>query len=211
VNIATEINTRLDPATFKAMCSGEAVQVKRLYSDIRDMTNYGKMVFLANELPRDVENTDGFFRRLLLVPFTVSIPKEEWDLGLAHHITHNELPGVFNWVLEGLRRLWINRKFTHAKAVEDAVGQYRERADTVLGFIRELALEPSDNDQRPLKEWYAQYVTHCKDGGHRNPLAIQNFADRLRNNGFTVRRGAGGGNVVFAKAGTSIGNDNTPF
>lgn len=211
VNIATEINTRLDPATFKAMCSGEAVQVKQLYSDIRDMTNYGKMVFLANELPREVENTDGFFRRLLLVPFTVSIPKEEWDLGLVERITANELPGVFNWLLDGLRRLWTNRKFTHAQAVDDAVAQYRERSDSVLGFIRELALEPTDMEQRPLKELYAQYVTHCKDGGHRNPLAIQNFADRLRKNGFTVRRGAGGANVVLAKAGTIIGNDNKPF
>jgi putative DNA primase/helicase len=209
-NIATEINTELDDTIFKAMCAGEPVPVKKLYHDERTMTTYGKLVFLANTLPRVKDSSDGYFRRLLLVPFTQTLPQGEWDEGLARRIIDNELPGVFNWALEGLRRLWANKRFTKAKAVEDAVAEYREKADPVLGFIRENAVQPDPENAQPLGDWYQRYVGYCKENGHGYPVNRQTFADRLRKNGITVRRGTGGANVVYARCGIVIGTD-CPF
>lgn len=215
VNIATEIDTEVKDTVFKAMCAGEPVQVKKLYQDQRKMTNYGKLVFLANTLPRVKDSSEGYFRRLLLVPFSVTLPSSEWDVGLEDRIMATEMPGVFNWVLEGLRRVWANKGFTKAQAVEDAVAEYREKSDTVLGFINDNAVQPCPDNPRPLKDWYAEYLQYCTDAGHRTPVARTQFSERLRKHGITVVRSKAGGNttgstVVFARCGTIIG-DNNPF
>jgi putative DNA primase/helicase len=179
------------------------------------MTNYGKPVFLANTLPRVKDSSEGYFRRLILVPFNQTIPHAERDEGLKRKIIATEMPGVFNWVLAGLRRVWANKDFTKAKAVEDAVAEYREKSDTVLGFINENAVEPCPDNPRPLKGWYAQYLQYCTEVGHRHTVTRNQFSDRLRKHGITVVRSKAGGNttgstVVFARCGTIIG-DNNPF
>jgi putative DNA primase/helicase len=215
VNIATEIETELNDTVFKNYIEGAPLEVKELYENKRLMTNYGKPVFLANTLPRVKDSSEGYFRRLILVPFNQTIPHAERDEGLKRKIIATEMPGVFNWVLTGLRRVWANKDFTKAKAVEDAVAEYREKSDTVLGFINENAVEPCPDNPRPLKEWYAQYLQYCTEVGHRHTVTRNQFSDRLRKHGITVVRSKAGGNttgstVVFARCGTIIG-DNNPF
>jgi putative DNA primase/helicase len=54
------------------------------------------MIFNANELPRDEEQTNAFFRRFIIVPFDVTIPAEEQDRKLHRKIIDGELAGAFN-------------------------------------------------------------------------------------------------------------------
>jgi putative DNA primase/helicase len=75
------------------------------------MTDYAKLIFNCNELPKDVEQTEAYFRRFLIIPFNVTIPEHEQDKELAKKIIDNELSGVFNWVLSGLKRLLMQQRF----------------------------------------------------------------------------------------------------
>ena len=43
------------------------------------MENYAKLLFATNELPKEVEQTHGYFRRWLIVPFDETIPESEQD------------------------------------------------------------------------------------------------------------------------------------
>lgn len=65
-----------------------------------------EMIFTdLNVLPADVENNSGFFRRFIIIEFDQIISDEEKNPMLANEIIQNELPGVFNWILDGLNRL----------------------------------------------------------------------------------------------------------
>jgi putative DNA primase/helicase len=155
-------------------------------------------MFNCNELPRDVEQTDAFFRRFLLVPFDVTIPEAEQDKGLSGKIIGSELSGVFNWVLAGLQRLLAQERFTDSPAVRNALDQYRRRSDSVLGFLEDQALKPSTTESKPLKDLYVSYISHCKDTGS-HPCGQNTFSERLRNSGFTmVRRRQG--RVIMAES-----------
>ena len=76
------------------------------------MENYAKLCFNCNELPKDIEQSEAYFRRLIVVPFRVTIPEDEQDKELAQKIIASELAGVFNWVLLGLQRLLRKKRFT---------------------------------------------------------------------------------------------------
>lgn len=112
---------------FKRIASGEPISTKILYRDVTTLADYAKMMFCLNELPKTRDNSNGFYRRFLIVPFRVQIPKSRIDPDLPRKITGNELPGIMNWVLQGAKRLAKNRRFTDSPMVNEALEEYRGR------------------------------------------------------------------------------------
>src|SRR5699024_5176784 len=124
------------------------------YKDPSIMTEYAKLIFNCNELPKDIEHTDAFFRRFLILSFDVTIPPEEQDKNLHKKIINSELPGVFNWVLLGLERLRVQQKFSDCPASNETVETYRNESDTVRSFLNEVGYEASLTEEVSLKELY---------------------------------------------------------
>lgn len=60
---------------FKRIASGEPISTRQLYKDVATLTDYAKMLFCLNELPKTNDKSNGYFRRFLIVPFKVQIPK----------------------------------------------------------------------------------------------------------------------------------------
>lgn len=96
VNYASEINGKLEASIFKQLVSGEPVEARLPYGRPFIITHYAKLIFNCNELPKDVEQTEAYFRRFQIIPFEVTIPEAEQDKQLAQKIIVNELSGVFN-------------------------------------------------------------------------------------------------------------------
>src|SRR5699024_11433451 len=55
VNYASEINNKLEANFFKQLVSGEEVSARLPYGQPMQLRQYAKLIFNANELPRDVE------------------------------------------------------------------------------------------------------------------------------------------------------------
>lgn len=110
---------------FKRIASGEPISAKILYQDVTTLTDYARMMFCLNELPKTNDISDGFYRRFLIAPFNVQIPKNKINPNLAKEIISKELPGIMNWVIAGQERLARNRKFTESKIMNKALEDYR--------------------------------------------------------------------------------------
>ncbi len=76
VNYASEINGTLEASIFKQLVSGEPVEARLPYGQPFTLKQYAKLVFNCNELPKDVEHTNAYFRRFLIIPFDVTIPRK---------------------------------------------------------------------------------------------------------------------------------------
>lgn len=110
---------------FKRIASGEPISSKTLYKDVVTITDYGRMIFCLNELPRTNDRSDGYFRKFLIVPFKVQIPKSRIDPWLAQKIVSKELPGIMNWVLDGMRRLTKQQGFTKSELCRKELEKYK--------------------------------------------------------------------------------------
>ena len=195
VNYASEINGKLESSTFKQLVSGEPVEARALYGQPYTINQYAKLIFNCNELPKDVEHTNAYFRRFLIIPFNVIISEEEKDIQLADKIIDNELSGVFNWVLDGLNRLLKQKKFTHSEVVKQAVEDYKSKSDSVKMFIDENNYHPSPKDYKLIKDLYSSYRIYCQEDGFY-PVNKSNFIKRLGSFGIIVKR-IGIGNVAY--------------
>lgn len=187
VNYASEIGGKLEASFFKQLVSGEPVEARSPYQEPFTLTNYAKLIFNCNELPRDVEQTPAFFRRFLIVPFDVTIKENEQDKELSKKITQSELSGVFNWVLDGLTRLLQQKNFTYSKSVEDQLELYKKQSDTVQLFLDDNNYFKSSHNSILAKEIFNQYKDYCIDGGYRS-CSLKTFNERLKHLGFIRER-----------------------
>lgn len=187
VNYASEINGNLETSIFKQMVSGEPVEARLPYGQPFTLTQYAKLIFNCNELPKDVEHTNAYFRRFLIVPFDVTIPPDEQDKTLHTKIIDNELSGVFNWVLEGLDRLLKQKGFSNCEAAKQAVERYKTESNSVQMFLNEVEYSHSTDKYRLIKDLYPEYRAYCLDDGMA-PFKKANFIKQLRELGFFVNR-----------------------
>ncbi len=95
LNYSSEKGFDLNPDIFKALISGEPLQAREPYGKSFTIYNPVKFIVNCNELPRETESTDAYFRRFLIVLFDIKITKEEKDIDLAKRIIETELPGCF--------------------------------------------------------------------------------------------------------------------
>jgi putative DNA primase/helicase len=187
LNYASEISNRLQAEKFKQLTSGEPVEARLPYGQPMILTDYARLAFNCNDLPRDVEHTEAFFRRFLILTFDVTISAEKRNPNLAKEIIAEELSGVFNWVLEGLTRLLKQNNFSPCEAVQKALDEYRKESDSVAMFLDEESYETSQTEYILLKNLYATYRTYCTNNGYK-PLGNNNFSKRLESNGITVEK-----------------------
>ncbi|WP_394772330.1 phage/plasmid primase, P4 family [Mucilaginibacter sp.] len=187
LNYASEISNRLNPAVFKQLVSGEPVEARLPYGKPFTLANYAKLLFNCNELPKDVEHTDAFYRRLLIVPFLVTIPVEAQDPLLANKIIASELAGVFNWILAGLKRLICTGQFTVSISVTEVLNQYRMDSNPVQLYLDDMGYIVSIDEKakQDLRDLYYGYRKYCEDYGYK-PLSYVNFKKRLQNSGIKI-------------------------
>ena len=185
LNYASEISREMNSDFFKKITSGEAYTARSPYGKPFEVKTYSKLLFNANELPRDVEQTFAFFRRFLIIPFLVTIPENEQDKELHKKIVPSELGGVFLWVLDGLKRLLSNKGFSECQAATETLRKYQVESDSVQMFLSEKNYQPANNAAKLLKDVYSEYKSFCQDDGYRS-CSNRTFADRLRNKGYVI-------------------------
>ncbi|HRI29516.1 MAG TPA: phage/plasmid primase, P4 family [Chitinophagales bacterium] len=197
LNYATEISGKLNSATFKQLVSGEPVEARLPHCNPFVLTDYAKLIFNCNELPKDVEHNEAFFRRFLIVPFDVTLTEAEREVKLANRIIQSELSGVFNWVLSGLNRLLKNESFTHSESVKRQIDQYRLESDSVGMFLKDENYMPTHSEFLNYKDVYADYKTYCKDNGYY-PCSAKKFSERIKKLGYQTGRKCGG-IIIYAQ------------
>lgn len=200
LNYATEINGKLEASVFKQLASGEPVEARQIYGSPFIMENYAKLMFNCNELPKEVENTDAFFRRFIIFPFTQSIPKQEQDPELSAKIVHQELSGVFNWMLDGLRRLLRQKRFSESGQIDEQVKNFRRESDSVAMFLDEEAYRPDLDHFVLLKALYQEYKAYCNDNGY-SPCSAKTLSKRLKAYGYGMKKTMHGQSINIVRCG----------
>lgn len=176
LNISSETGDKINASVMKRICTGEAITVEQKYVNPHETTSYGKVIMATNEFPRP-ENTSAYFRRILILPFEVTIPDSEKDIHLADKLKQ-ELPGILNWALSALPELMKRGEFTSCESSTHALDEYQLESDNVRLFLSEM-LEPSTTSTHG-QDLFKAYADYCK-AAQLYPLGRTRFYKRLDN------------------------------
>lgn len=170
---------RLSEATVKELTGGDTICARFLFQEGFEFAPTFKLWLSANHRPEIHDTSWAMWRRVRLLPFTVTIPEAKRDLDLAEKL-HAELPGILAWAVEGCLA-WGRDGLGAAAAVEAATTAYRSDSDVLADF---LAAECEIGPKRwALKrDVYSRYVDHCLGNGERT-LSKKAFSRRLQERG----------------------------
>jgi putative DNA primase/helicase len=188
--LATETaeGRRLDEALVKRLTGGDPIKARRMHKDFFTFTPTHKFVVGTNHRPT-IEGTDhGIWRRVRLVPFTVTIADDDQDKQLKHKLA-GELAGILNWALDGCQA-WREDGLTEPGAVTAATADYRSEMDELGQYLSDLCVLAEGVTARAA-DLYKAYTHWAQEMGERRPLNQRRFGLALRERGLTKRTSNG--------------------
>jgi putative DNA primase/helicase len=188
LNISSDARRNgLETSAFKKIVSGEPVLGKYLFKDIYTIENLPKLFVATNKLPfQNGDNSFGYYRRLLLIPFKNIIKDEDKDYELESKVIANELPAILNFAIKGMQRLNEQGQFTEAVAMKEAMNTYKESSNHVASFIEEEQYEVVDASLKKgtsLIDLFTDFKRWCQTHGH-NPYSSSYLSHELEHLGY---------------------------
>jgi len=182
--IEADAGRRLAEVLVKQLTGGDTVTARFLYREYFEFKPTFKIFLVANSKPTIRGQDYGIWRRIRLIPFTVTIPEGERDKALPLKL-QEELTGILAWAVEGCR-MWQERGLDDPPEVINATQSYREEMDILGSFIAECCII-SETAQTTTKALYAEYLKWCEDNAER-PISKKMFSIRLKEKGFEQTR-----------------------
>jgi len=189
VNISLETNakTNVYDNMFKAIVTGDTISADEKYGQPFQFKPYCKLLFSTNNMPRVGDKTEGYYRRLLILPFNRQFNKEERDPKLKQKISASELDGIFLWALNGLKRLRERGYFKESASMQSIKDEYRKENNNVIIFVEERCVLDVQDDVNK-DDLYQTYHDWCFESGYR-PLGKITFGRELIRQYSAVNKG----------------------
>jgi putative DNA primase/helicase len=160
-----------------------------MHREFFDFRPTHKLWMYGNHKPTIRGADEGIWRRIMLVPFTVSIPESERDPHFRERCLMPELPGILAWAVRGCLA-WQAEGLRPPAEVRGATQEYRAEMDVLSTFIGECCV--LDEQCEALSSvLYKAYRSWCEQVGE-HPTNIRDFAQEMERRGFLKRHAHGG-------------------
>lgn len=183
----------LNEAMIKSLTGQDKITARRLYAPEFEFRPLLTLWMMANHRPVIRGTDDGIWRRIVLVPFTVRIPKEQQDKELDSKLLA-ELPGILAWAVSGAIQ-WYREGLRLPDAVLTATDTYRDESDAFADFITDVCEQRPMDERTVASELFLAYQRWCESRGERG-LTSNAFGRKLTDRGFTGAK-VGGDRVRF--------------
>jgi putative DNA primase/helicase len=159
-----EKGSKLAEALIKLATGGEPLQARHLMRDFFKFHPQFKLTMSGNYRPTVSGTDEGIWRRVRLIPFPISIPKEERDPHLPEKL-RQETSGILNRLLDGLRD-WCDRGLIEPDEVTKATAEYRSDSDP-FGRFAATCIEAAPGERVQSSVLHGLYEAWCKTIGEK--------------------------------------------
>lgn len=164
-NISDDLSDKdiQDTGNFKKFTGESLIRAERKFQPAFHFINHAKLIFATNRIPKTNDDSEAFFRRIILIEFPYEFTEgENANPEILSRLTEEtELSGVLNWGIEGLLRLMKNGRFSISKGIEETRIKYLGLADDVFRFVHE-ELELDGTEYIEKQEAYEMYTDFCR-------------------------------------------------
>lgn len=175
-----EDGSRLAESLVKQLTGQDVVTARFLYGEHFQFRPEFKLWIAGNHKPMIRGDDYAIWRRIMLLPFTVSIPPEEQDHKLSGKLLM-ELPGILNWALEGCLE-WQQSRLKPPSKVVVAVEDYKTEMDVIQTWLDE-SCQRTVGAKTKASTLYMSYKSWAFVSGH-HPMSATKFGLKLTDRGF---------------------------
>ena len=182
----SEVKTdaKWDEERIKMLTGGDPIKARRMREDYWEFMPTHKIWIGVNHRPQTVDNTYGFWRRVKMIPFNVTITPEKQDPHLLE-VLISEMPGILAWLVRGAI-LWKEQGLGSATAVDQATESYRNPQNDMEAFLTQCCvIDPELRVQ--AKDLYQRYIGWCGEIKGK-PLGQVQFGQRMKGLGWETTK-----------------------
>lgn len=161
INMSTEIESKaMQSQEIKAIVSGDPICASFKNQTPFDFVPFCKLIYSTNRLPKVLDNSDGWYRKLMIIKFEGQFVKAgSADIFLKDKLLE-ELPGIFAWALMGLEML-RKEGFNESESMLALLEEYKRVNNNVMYFItKHVETDPAGKTGKDAA--YEEYVKRCK-------------------------------------------------
>ena len=189
--VESEEGEKLQESLVKTITGGEPILARFLRQEFFEFLPEFKVFFTTNHKPVIGGLDDGIWRRVKIIPFTLSLKPHERDKKLEEKLSL-EMSGILNWAIKGCLK-WQQSGLKEPRVVAEATGDYKEDMDILAPFLYESCyIDEIENEEIRIeaKELYNVYDRWCFGSGERS-LGNRTFYRMLETKGFKKVKGTG--------------------
>ncbi|MBR2207496.1 MAG: toprim domain-containing protein [Synergistaceae bacterium] len=184
LNISSDTGNNFGGAdeTIKKLIAGDDVEDSYKFKSPFSFPTRSKMIMCCNNYPKVGDISEGLMRRFLMVEFPMHFTDAEnitpnskdrlLDVNLEQELL-KELPGIFNWALEGLQELLAQNGFTKTDEQNRLINEFIEENSNSMTFVKDseekffevkdLVKEGKTIDKRQVFRDYRQWAEECAE------------------------------------------------
>lgn len=190
VNLFADLDAHALKSTsyFKTVVSGDSITAERKHCDPFDFRPFARLIYSANEIPLSQDRSVAFYRRWAIIEFPNAFIKGQNAIGdlIARLTQENELSGLLNYALKGLKRLFEAGRFSEPESTKQALEDYQKASDTVVAFLSDrCTIDETGTTER--KVLYDTYLQYCNGEGYK-PESRPTCYARVKAQGVGERR-----------------------
>lgn len=177
-NIGDDIEDDFVKSTgvFKKLVTGDALNVERKGKDPFDFSNYSKLLFSANNIPRlgKGRGAAAITRRLIIIPFNAKFSKDDPDFRpyIKYDLRQPEsIQYLIKIGINALKRILADEGFSNSKKVDAELEEYEVENNPMLMFFEDL--QTNEYENQPIKQVYTTYTEYCVRNGMQPVSNIQ--------------------------------------
>jgi putative DNA primase/helicase len=182
-SVEPERGRRLNESLIKELTGGDNITARFLYGEFFEFQPEFKLLLAANHKPEIRGVDEGIWRRVILIPFEVVIPREKRNKNLLSEL-RSELPGILNWALAGCLE-WQKTGLRAPPEVIAATAGYREEMDFIGDFI-DAYLAKDPNCFVSAGGLKRAYVDWCTQNG-ADEIKGRTLAAMMKERGYTSK------------------------
>lgn len=149
--------------TFKMLTGRDLIAGEHKFQRSFTFENHAKLMFSANKVPETDDDTDAFFRRWIIVTFPNTFEGEDADPHIIDKLTtKEELSGLLNKALAGLKRLLENGGFSYSKTTDEIREEYIRKSSPIAAFVMDYLRADSDAFIEK-KHLFNVFAAYCRD------------------------------------------------
>ena len=180
---------KFDVALLKKLLGRDTITARNIYEREFEFVPVFKLLINTNFLPVVMDDTLFSSGRVKVITFDRHFEPEEQDIHLRRRLESKEnISGIFNWCLDGLRAYWDEGEvLTVPDAVRKATDDYRQHSDKMQSFIDECLIKSPDTNVS-AKDAYEVFTIWCKGNGY-GVENKSNWMEDMRSKGMISGRG----------------------
>ena len=156
----------LSESLIKQITGGDEITARFLYGEYFSFKPTFKIFMATNHKPKIRGADNGIWRRIKMIPFTVTIPPEQRDKTLTEKLIA-ENSGILNWLIAGYA-MWRKEGLGEPDAIREANEEYRMDMDAVGTFVNDcFDIDATLRWRLPNQMLYQTYIKWCNVNNER--------------------------------------------